>query len=256
MLTVMDQDLELYLKPTYFLDCDSKTMIDYVNSILDGTESSDIEKAIKLFYAVRDDIVYDLFGFEIMSRYMKASYILTKGSGYCVSKSIVLATAARIAGIPSRLGFADVVNHLNPGKLHELLQTDIFAFHGFAELYLEGKWVKATPSFDYKLCINSGYFVPEFDGRHDTTYPAFDKAGNRHMEYISYYGSYPDLPVEKLLDSVKKHYPHFFSDENVTVRSLVKDEGLEYRDVVREENLLWVPYQAQPAEAGSTKLSA
>lgn len=243
-MTTANENMELYLKPTFFIDSDSVEIVDYARNACRGAYT-DREKAISLFYAVRDDIKYDLFGYEINPLYMKASNILKKASGYCVSKGLVLASAARVVGIPARMGFADVINHLNPGKIHELLQTNVFAFHGFAELYINGKWVKATPSFDRGLCEKSGYYIPEFDGIHDTTYPAFNKKGEKHMEYVHYYGSFPDLPAHALLDSVKKHYPHFFSgDSDVNVENLVRDAGLDLKDVVPNKNLLCIPPRA------------
>jgi len=238
------EEFALYLKSTFFIDSNTVEIADYANEACRGAYT-DREKAIRLFYAVRDDIKYDLFGYEINPQYMKASNILKKGSGYCVSKGLVLAAAVRAVGIPARMGFADVINHLNPGKIDELLQTNVFAFHGFAELYLDGTWVKATPSFDRGLCEKLGYYIPEFDGIHDTTYPAYNKKGEKHMEYVYYYGSFPDLPVYNLLDSVKKYYPHFFAaDMDVTVDSLVREAGLDILEVAPERNLLCIPPRA------------
>ena len=238
------EEFSLYLKPTFFIDFDCVEIADYAREACRGAYT-DQEKAIRLFYAVRDAIKYDLFGYEINPLYMKASNILKKASGYCVSKGLVLCAAARSVGIPARMGFADLINHQTPAKITELLQTDVFAFHGFAEIFLEGKWVKATPSFDLGLCEKSGYYIPEFDGIHDTTYPAYTLSGEKHMEYIHYYGSFPDLPVYDLLDSVKKHYPHFFSNGmDVTVDSLVEGLGLDIRDVAPEKKLLCIPPRA------------
>lgn len=239
MFAVAEQKLDVYLEPTFFIDSDSPEIIEYAK-LACGDAETNMNKAIRLFYAVRDDIRYDVFGFEISPSYLKASYILKKSSGYCVSKAIVLASVARAVGIPSRLGFADVVNHLNPGKLQEFLQTDIFAFHGFTELYLNEKWVRATPSFDYHLCKKNGYFVPEFNGIDDTKYPAFDINGTRHMEYVAYHGSYSDLPVEEFLNSVTKHYPHFFP-QGITAKSIIEDAGLKYTDVIRNDKLEYSP---------------
>ena len=241
MFTVVDQELEVFLKPTFFINSDSEAITDYTKAICNDS-MSDVEKAIALFYAVRDDIKYDLFGYEMNPNYMQASYILEKGSGYCVSKSIVFAACARAAGVPCRLGFADVVNHLNPGRLHEFMRTNIFAFHGYAELLLDGRWVKATPSFDARLCEKAGYFKPEFDGYNDTTYPAFNKAGQRHMEYISYYGSYSDVPVEDLLASVHRHYPHFCGDSGLTVEMLFIEAELDYQTIIAESDIIHTPY--------------
>lgn len=229
-----------YLTPTFFVDSDSREIREYAGSVCNGG-MDDKEKAIALFYAVRDDIRYDLFGFEVNLNYMKASYILKKQSGYCVSKALVLAASARAVGIPARLGFADVTNHLNPVKLHELMRTNVFAYHGFAELFISGRWVKATPSLDSGLCEKMGYEKPEFDGVRDTTYPAYNLKGEPHMEYIRYYGSYPDLPIEDLIASVEKYYPHFFNGKKVTARKLARAQNLDYDKVLSYNDMVPIP---------------
>lgn len=235
-----DYHPDLYLKPTFFVDSDAPEIVDYAQKTCKDV-TGDRQKAIALFYAVRDDIRYDLFGFEVNLNYMKASYILKKQSGYCVSKALVLAATARAAGIPSRLGFADVINHLNPGKLHEMMRTNIFAYHGFAELFIDGRWIKATPSLDSRLCEKMGYVKPEFDGIHDTVYPEKNLDGDRHMEYVRFYGSYPDLPIEDLIKSVETYYPHFFNGKRITARMLAKVQNLDYDNVVLYQNMLPVP---------------
>lgn len=229
-----------YLQPTFFVDSDSESIRNYAETACRNAKSVK-EKAIALFYAVRDDIRYDLFGFEIKLNYMKASYILQKGSGYCVSKALVLAAAARAVGVPSRLGFANVINYLNPESLSGLLRTNVFAFHGFAELYIDGRWVKATPSLDSALCEKMGYVKPEFDGVHDTVYPERNLAGEPHMEYVHFYGSYPDLPIEDLVRSVETYYPHFFSGKKIDVRDYASAQGLAYEIVVPYPSMVPVP---------------
>ena len=34
--------------------------------------------------------------------------------------------------------------------------TDLFAFHGFNEFFLDDTWVKATPAFNLSLCEKFG----------------------------------------------------------------------------------------------------
>src|SRR5574341_322846 len=63
---------------------------------------------------------------------------------------------ARVVGIPARVGYADVRNHLSTPKLRELVGGDLFVWHGYAELHLEGRWVKATPAFNLTLCERFG----------------------------------------------------------------------------------------------------
>ncbi|MFZ2508998.1 MAG: transglutaminase domain-containing protein [Steroidobacteraceae bacterium] len=65
-----------------------------------------------------------------------------KGRGLGISKAVLLAAAARAAGIPARLGFA---------------------YHGFTELWLEGRWIKVTPTFNRSLCERFGVKTRDFE---------------------------------------------------------------------------------------------
>lgn len=202
---------EIYLRPTYFIDSDHKTIMNLAEEIAGDMDES-IEKAIRLFYAVRDQIRYDPYGIEKNPVYFKASSTLKRKSGFCVAKAILLAALARSMKIPSRLGFADVRNHLTTERLKTLMKTDVFVFHGYTELYLAGKWVKATPTFNLDLCDKFGVSPLDFDGKTDCLLHEFDQEGNRHMEYLKDHGHYADLPVEKLLASMKEAYPMFFEE--------------------------------------------
>jgi len=201
-----DRDaMEIYLAPTPFIDSDSPAVRLFAASTI-GAVATDREKAIRLFYAVRDEIRYDPYALSFAPEALKASAVLAKRVGFCVPKAILLAAAARAVGVPSRLGFADVRNHLATARLRALMGTDVFAFHGFTELHLEGAWVKATPTFNRSLCERFNVPPLDFDGRRDALFHAFDAAGNRHMEYLRYHGHYADLPLEKMVCAFREHY--------------------------------------------------
>src|SRR3546814_6199153 len=95
---------------------------------------------------------------------MCASVVISRGYVFCVNKAILLAALARAEGIPARLGLADVKNHLATARLRAHMGTDVFFYHGFAELWLDGKWVKATPAFNIELCEKFRVLPLEFDG--------------------------------------------------------------------------------------------
>ena len=42
---------------------------------------------------------------------------------------------------------------------------------------------------------------------HDSIYHAFDKAGNRHMEYVNERGAFDDLPLDRLVADFHATYP-------------------------------------------------
>lgn len=171
----------------------------------------DVSRAVKLYYAVRDDILYDPYYGGVEPRYFRASDCLRAKRGFCIPKAALLAAAARSIGIPARLGYADVRNHLSTKKLLELMGGDIFMWHSFTELYLNGGWVKATPAFNLSLCERFGVHPLEFDGRHDSLFHEFDREGRRHMEYIRERGNYSDVPYEAIIADFKKTYPRWMT---------------------------------------------
>jgi transglutaminase-like putative cysteine protease len=217
------KDLQIYLQPTYFIDCDSPQIIDFANRTTKGI-ISDIEKAIKLYYAVRDEIYYDPYGIDSNPESLKASSVLNKGSGFCVTKAILLAAVTRVGKIPSRLGFADVRNHLSSERLKQLMQTDVFVFHGYTEIFLENKWVKATPAFNLSLCEKSGIKPLEFNGQNNSIFHQYDREGKQHMEYLRDRGKFPDFPYNQMFEAWKKHYPQLFSESFIAFGGNFEEE--------------------------------
>lgn len=198
-----------YLSSTYYIESDHPSVIEFARLNCKPGETK-IESAVHLYYAVRDGIRYNPYSIEPFKASMKASRILEKGQGYCVAKAVLLAACARSQQIPARLGFADVKNHLNTERLKELMGTDLFVYHGYTELFLNKKWVKATPAFNLELCTNFNVKPLEFDGTCDSIFHPLDKKGNKHMEYVKEHGSFSDLPWETLLDAMMKAYPGYF----------------------------------------------
>jgi transglutaminase-like putative cysteine protease len=206
----MKDDLRQYLRPTYFIDSDESEIIAFASDAVDD-KGTLLEKSIALFYAVRDKIRYDPYKIDLEERdAFKASSIISRGYGYCVAKAIVLSAAARAAGIPSRLGFADVRNHLSTERLRRLMKTDTFIFHGYTELFLENRWIKATPTFNLSLCDKFGVKPLDFDGRSDSLFHPYDREGKRHMEYIMDHGHFADVPYERIVTNFRKYYPAYF----------------------------------------------
>ena len=200
-----------YLSPTYFIDCEHPDIVEFVNQNVKKSQTV-VEKAISLYYAVRDGIRYNPYSMSPVKKTMKASYVLKQKEGYCVAKAVLLAACARSQQIPARLGFADVKNHLNTARLKELMGTDTFFYHGFTELFLNDQWVKATPAFNLELCNNFNVNPLEFDGTEDSVFHPFDKSGNKHMEYVKDHGSFADLPWDQILNDAKKAYPKYFEE--------------------------------------------
>src|SRR5258708_5933168 len=197
-----------FLAPTEFVDCDSPEIREFVSRSLDGARGlSETGRAIRLFDAVRDRIRYNPFDIGTAANDYRASRIAGKPSNYCVPKAILLTAALRAAGIPAAVGFADVRNHLNSPKLAELMGTDLFIYHGYVALWLDGRLFKVTPAFNTELCERFGVKQLIFDGKSDALFHEFDTNSHRHMEYVNDRGWFADPPIGQLLREFRTTYP-------------------------------------------------
>ena len=202
-----DAAVARYLAPTAYVDSDADNVVAFARRVTAGC-ADPVARAVALYYAVRDEIVYTPYcDFRSVETY-RASAVLARGSGFCVGKAAVLAASARAAGIPARVGFADVRNHLASPRLTRLMGTDVFYYHGYAEMLLDGCWVKATAVFDRALCERFGVAPLEFDGRQDSLFQAYDGGGRRHMEYLRDHGPSDDVPVDRIIETFERHYPN------------------------------------------------
>ena len=165
------------------------------------------ERACSLYLAVRDDFRYDPYQADLSPEGMRASTVLAQGHGWCVTKAALLAAACRASAIPARVGYADVRNHLSTERMRREMKTDIFAWHGYTEILIEGRWSKATPAFNIELCERFGLLPLQWDGLEDSLYHPFDRAGRRHMEYLRQRGSFDDVPLAQMVADFKALYP-------------------------------------------------
>lgn len=205
--------MDNYLKATPFFDYDHPAVAAWLQEQLAGVPDDPVEQMKVLYLAVRDGIQYNPYVFRAEPRTLSAGYALQSGESYCIPKAILLGAAARALGIPSRLGLADVRNHLSSPKLIEWLQSDVFRMHGFIELYLNGRWVKATPAFNQQLCQMMKVDPLEFDGVNDSVFQEFTEDGHAHMEYINDHGVFDDVPFDFILAGLQAAYGHLFTPQ-------------------------------------------
>ncbi len=196
-----------FIEPTSYINCDNPDILRFALEA-SGAAGSKKDQAVRLYYAVRDGFAYNPYCLTLDKAHYRASYVLERREGFCIQKAILLAAAARALEIPARLGFANVRNHLATKKLLKLMKTDLFVFHGYTALNLDGKWVKATPAFDIRLCERFGTLPLEFDGSADSVFHPYDSSGKRHMEYVHDYGIFDDFPFDQMLYEFEKYYPH------------------------------------------------
>jgi len=195
-----------YLLPTAIIDSRHLSIVECANDTACGAEKDPVAMAVKLYYAVRDGIWYDPYYPFYLPEHYRASNILKSKRGFCISKASLLCALARACGIPSRVGFATVRNHLATPKLLDYLGSDVFVYHGFTEFYLEGKWVKSTPTFNAELCRKHQVIPLEFNGRDDSIFHPYNMGKKQFMEYIEYHGTYADIPVDDILTAWEKAY--------------------------------------------------
>ena len=209
--TARGEDLSVFLQPGKFIDSDNPKIAEFANRVA-GDAETDVEKARRLYYAVRDEIFYDPYVPLGAPDSYRASSCLQAERGFCIPKAALLAAAARAVGVAARIGHADVRNHLATPRLLELVGSDVFTWHGYTEFYLEGKWVKATPAFNKSLCDKFGVKTLEFDGRNDSMLHPFDRHNRRHMEYLNDRGVYADVPFEAITADFRRLHPKMFGD--------------------------------------------
>ena len=202
------------LLPTYFLDSDHPRVRDYAQQAVEGIDDP-VEQVKALFLKVRDGLPYDPYKLDLRREALRASDVLLRPKAYCVEKAIVLAAALRVLGFPSRLFFGNVRNHIGTGRLEAFLGTNVLAFHGCAEVYLNGRWLKITPAFNKELCRRLGVAPLEFDGENEAVFQEFGGQGQRFMEYLVEHGSFSDMPYDLYLSELDKHYGDKFGKGNL-----------------------------------------
>lgn len=213
-----------WLEPTWFIDSDSEEVAQFAAAAR-GDAESDIDVAVALFHSVRDGIRYDPYVKAEGPGDFRASKVASSEANWCTPKSVLLTAAARHCGIPARLGFADVRNHLTTAKLSEKMGTDLFIWHGYTEMLLHGQWRKASSAFNIELCERFGVKVLEFDGTSDSLMHPFDEEGNRHMEYVNQRGSFDDLPLDEIQADFDRVYGDWQSDDASGNDSAFAPEG-------------------------------
>ena len=207
---MIDNELHKYLCPTSILEINHQSTQEFIVDI--DQSLSKKEQAIMVYNKVRDSFIYDPYHLDLRPNGLKSSNILAKKRAWCVEKSIVMATALRALGIPTKLGYGIVVNHIGVDKLTALLRREEIVFHGYVSVYLNEKWIKATPAFDRGICRIAGVDPLDWDGETDALLQAY-QGDKEFMEYTHFYGEFDDVPVELMNAEMKKYYPHLFEEE-------------------------------------------
>ncbi|MGE5842567.1 MAG: transglutaminase-like domain-containing protein [Deltaproteobacteria bacterium] len=196
--------MENFLGPTPYIDCDAQPVKEKAQKIVQGINEP-LKQAVALFYAVRDGIKYSIYGKRSLPEHFRASFILAAGEGYCVQKAILLVALSRAASIPARLRLASIRSHLVSKEMLEKRGSNLFPYHGYTDLYIEGTWVKAAPTFDIVSCANAGLRPVDFDGRNDALLPSTTLDDRLHIDYLEDRGFFEDVPYDAIMSASLMH---------------------------------------------------
>ena len=193
---------------THFVDSEHPAFIAFAREATAGAKTEG-EKASALFRAVREKLRYDPYAITGNPEDYVASNVLKTDRGYCIPKAVLLAAAARAVGMKARLGFSDVKNHLTSPKLTATLGSDLFVYHGYVELWIDGTPYKVTPAFNEALCARFGVAVLDLDPVHpaDALLQQFDGQGREYMSYVAQRGVYDELPFDMIMSTFREVYP-------------------------------------------------
>ena len=198
-------DQAQYLRPTPIINSDHPRVTALAREIA-GDAATVEQKATRLFEYVRDQIRYDPFSPFFLPEHYMPTFVLDRKAGYCVSKSSLLVGLCRAAQIPARLLLADIKIHRFSGRLSEMMGTNLFTYHGYVDMFVSGRWLKVTPSFERPLSEKLGLKIVPFDGTQDAIFDKYDLDGKLHVEYLVHHGEYADVPLEEIVPAWKRVY--------------------------------------------------
>lgn len=202
------QNLENKLKETDILDYNSEIIQRHLQKAT-HTETTTQGKLIAWYLYVRDTWTYDPFTIYLNREKYVTSDIAQRKSAHCIDKSLIFISGARSMGIPARLHLAKVKNHIAAERIIQKVGTDELAPHGYVDIYFNNKWTKASPIFDKNLCKYLNVDPLDYDGNEDSIFQEYAKDGGRFMEYLEDYGSYDDLPLQRIKEIMMDVYPGY-----------------------------------------------
>jgi transglutaminase-like putative cysteine protease len=194
-----------FLAPGRYIDSGAPNVVAFAQAAADG-DGDALARVLRLYRAVRDSVIYDPYVDLSDPANFRASSVLAAGRGFCIGKAALLAACCRVIGVPARVGYADVRNHLSSPRLTEYMGTDVYVWHSYTDILLDGTWVKATPAFNSELCRRLGIEPLEFDGRSDSLLHPYDRTGRLYMQYLKDRGAFADVPYDAIMAAFSTHY--------------------------------------------------
>lgn len=138
-----------YLRPTHFCEADAPEIVTLAHQ-LGAFQLSDRDYAEAVFSFVKHNIKLEFVGLDGVVATLK------RGSGTCLHQLSLFAALCRVAGLPARyrlysLALVESMYDSMVGVSSVLKDWydafGAFMLHGTAEVYIDGQWVVADPTF-------------------------------------------------------------------------------------------------------------
>ncbi|MCY7294987.1 acyl-CoA dehydrogenase family protein [Alteromonas sp. a30] len=192
------------LAPKKVFDSEHENVKAFVDKALGNEQLSEREIAVKLYYAVRDKIAYEVFDTDMGEVGLRASSVVKAKKGFCLHKGILFAAACQSKGLESRLVASRVTNHISTPELQDLVGGEVF-LHWYNEVKVDGKWLKVAPVFNKLLCKLYAIEPLEFDGVSDAVVQPYK--GDSQMNYLGSPVVFDNPSPEELIALVRTHHP-------------------------------------------------
>ncbi len=193
--------LEAYLKSSEYIDFNHPAVLKKAADLANGLKN-DIEIAEACFYFVRDSIKHS-WDYRLNPVTCKASDVLIYGTGYCYSKSHLLAALLRANGIPSGLCYQRLILDIN-------ISNSRFCLHGLNAVYLKKYgWYRIDargnkPGVDADFCPPAeklAFPIPyacerNLDGILAEPLPSVIKALTQNKTIEDVYENLPDIEMD------------------------------------------------------------
>lgn len=224
----MKKPSQEFLETTYYCDLHNPA-IRHLAERLTLDLTTDKTKAVRLFYWVRDNILYGVGNWR-----KKASETLKSHVGTCTNKANLLVALLRASDIPAgyrvlRVKGRDYFGPIAPPSLRHRVRANTIHIHAYA--FLNEKWIKCDPSDDIVLSQKTNYFNPqskavEWDGENDA---------ELNLDPIHII---EDLGLFSNVDNFIGKRPHYSKATVVSLGNLYIQFLRGYEEIIHDVNIL------------------
>ena len=214
-----DSFFKPFLKQSEFFQF-SHPKIQSIYKQLNLSQNTSVEENIaSLFHYVRDAWNYQPYVIGLNPDALTTENIISRKEGHCLDKAVILIALLRGAGIPARLGLAEVINHIGVEKIIESFGTEVLAPHGYTEAWNGQKWVKLTPAFNKELCHYLKVKPLEYKKNGiDALFQSSNEVDKKFMEYTKDLGVFNTVPITFINECLLSHYPQLITIPEIKKR--------------------------------------